>query len=228
MLTKYIPQNIQEKLKAKERALERAKKPDSPLDKGYMSFKSMASRTIFVRMCSNKSDVPNILISGGEVGPDGEVQFGGNAYKDYSGGDKVRPIAGIKDIQVEYKGGYKALREATINWTCWSFDEVERLTPHFLSVGKTVLLEWGWSPYIDNTGKYTTTLDFTDIINTEWTKENLFKRQYARATDGHYIDEKGNKYIRVKGVRWFTNLDYTERHEDLILYKNYKGNEKED
>ncbi len=35
------------------------------------------------------------------------------------------------------------------------------------------------------------------------------------------IDEAGNKFIRVKGVRWFTNLDYNERHEDLILYKNY-------
>lgn len=39
------------------------------------------------------------------------------------------------------------------------------------------------------------------------------------------IDENGNKFIRVKGVRWFTNLDYTERYEDLILYKTYKGNE---
>ena len=35
------------------------------------------------------------------------------------------------------------------------------------------------------------------------------------------IDENGNKYIRVKGVRWFTNLDYKERHEYLILYKKY-------
>ena len=41
------------------------------------------------------------------------------------------------------------------------------------------------------------------------------------------IDENGKKYIRVKGVRWYTNLDYEERHEDLILYKKYKGNEKD-
>ena len=34
---------------------------------------------------------------------------------------------------------------------------------------------------------------------------------------GHRIDENGKKYIRVKGVRWFTNLDYKERHENLIL-----------
>ena len=26
---------------------------------------------------------------------------------------------------------------------------------------------------------------------------------------------------------WFTNLDYKKRHEDLILYKTYKGNKKD-
>ena len=35
------------------------------------------------------------------------------------------------------------------------------------------------------------------------------------------IDSKGKKFVRVKGVRWFTNLDYNERYEDLILYKKY-------
>ena len=48
---------------------------------------------------------------------------------------------------------------------------------------------------------------------------------YELNAAGSRIDENGNKYIRVKGVRWFTNLDYKERHEDLILYKTYYGNE---
>ena len=39
------------------------------------------------------------------------------------------------------------------------------------------------------------------------------------------IDEEGKKFIRVKGVRWFTNLDYRERHEDLILFKKYNPEE---
>ena len=29
------------------------------------------------------------------------------------------------------------------------------------------------------------------------------------------------KYINVKGVRWFTNIDYKQRHEPLILYRHY-------
>ena len=31
--------------------------------------------------------------------------------------------------------------------------------------------------------------------------------------------------LELMGVRWYTNLDYKERHEDLILYKTYYGNE---
>lgn len=36
------------------------------------------------------------------------------------------------------------------------------------------------------------------------------------------VDEKGNKYVRVKGVRWFTNLDFPARHDDLVLQMPYR------
>ena len=48
---------------------------------------------------------------------------------------------------------------------------------------------------------------------------------YPLKAAGSRIDENGKKYIRVKGVRWFTNLDYKERHEDLDLYKEYSSEE---
>jgi hypothetical protein len=44
---------------------------------------------------------------------------------------------------------------------------------------------------------------------------------YPLKAAGYRVDENGNKFIRVKGIRWFTNIDYQERHEDLILYKQY-------
>ena len=55
---------------------------------------------------------------------------------------------------------------------------------------------------------------------------------YPLNASGCGIDETGRKFIRVKGVRWFTNLDYKERHEDLIkrynpdeypTYENYEA-----
>lgn len=48
---------------------------------------------------------------------------------------------------------------------------------------------------------------------------------YPLNAAGYRIDNDGNKYIRVKGVRWFTNLDYEERHEYLVLYKKYTPGE---
>ncbi|MBR5470348.1 MAG: adenine-specific methyltransferase EcoRI family protein [Paludibacteraceae bacterium] len=48
---------------------------------------------------------------------------------------------------------------------------------------------------------------------------------YPLNAAGCRVDEHGRKFIRVKGVRWFTNLDYKERHEDLILYKSYNPEE---
>ena len=44
---------------------------------------------------------------------------------------------------------------------------------------------------------------------------------YPLNAAGYRIDKEGKKYIRVKGIRWFTNLEYEKRHEDLTLYKEY-------
>ena len=56
-------------------------------------------------------------------------------------------------------------------------------------------------------------------------REFRVPNSYPLNASSSRIDEKGNKYIRVKGVRWWTNLDYKERHEKLILYKHYNPNE---
>ena len=40
---------------------------------------------------------------------------------------------------------------------------------------------------------------------------------YPLEAAGWRVDEQGKKYIRVKGVRWFTNLDHGRRHEPLKL-----------
>ena len=41
--------------------------------------------------------------------------------------------------------------------------------------------------------------------------------EYPLTAAGWRIDDQGKKYIRVKGVRWFTNLDHGRRHQFLPL-----------
>ncbi|MFC1954025.1 adenine-specific methyltransferase EcoRI family protein [Chloroflexota bacterium] len=56
-------------------------------------------------------------------------------------------------------------------------------------------------------------------------REFRVPNDYPLEAAGYRVDSNGNKYLRVKGVRWFTNLDYKERHEKLVLYKKYTPGE---
>lgn len=56
-------------------------------------------------------------------------------------------------------------------------------------------------------------------------REFRVPEKYPLQAAGFRVDENGTKYIRVKGVRWFTNLDYKQRHDNLILYKRYTPEE---
>lgn len=148
MFVKNIDKNIQEALKAKERAF--AKKTsgtnDSVDTEGTLKFSDMASRTVFVRMISNKEKP--VIIQGGRLTEDEsgalKTVFGKQLYKKDSNGE-VRSTSGIKDISIEYKGQYKAIRTANINWIASSLDELNELMPHFLTPGKTILIDWGWT-----------------------------------------------------------------------------------
>ena len=44
---------------------------------------------------------------------------------------------------------------------------------------------------------------------------------YPLNAAGCGVDPDGKRYIRVKGVRWYTNLDIKQRHDEIILVKRY-------
>lgn len=50
---------------------------------------------------------------------------------------------------------------------------------------------------------------------------------YDIKTTSHIKEENGKKYFKKRSVYWYTNLDIAKRHQDIILYKKYKGCEHE-
>lgn len=48
-------------------------------------------------------------------------------------------------------------------------------------------------------------------------REFMVPDSYPVEASGWRVDDKGKKYIRVKGVRWFTNLEHGRRHEPMKL-----------
>ena len=56
-------------------------------------------------------------------------------------------------------------------------------------------------------------------------REFRVPKHYPLNAASSRIDKNGNKFIRIKGVRWFTNINIKKRYEDLILYKKYNSKE---
>lgn len=48
-------------------------------------------------------------------------------------------------------------------------------------------------------------------------REFRVPESYPLTAAGQRVDEQGNKFVRVKGVRWFTNIEHGRRHEQLVL-----------
>jgi len=71
--------------------------------------------------------------------------------------------------------------------------------------------------------------------NKIWLGESIHSGDRAFRVPDHYplnaagcgVDDKGHRFIRVKGVRWFTNIQIkkSRRYEELTLYKHYTPKE---
>lgn len=48
---------------------------------------------------------------------------------------------------------------------------------------------------------------------------------YEPRPSRYWVDDSGQKWRSLGNACWFTNLDYPERHQDLILYKKYSPDE---
>jgi len=214
-----IAEAIQKRLFQKMKLLGRTgNTPNKPVSVGGLTNNQLSVRSTFIRMSSGLEEP--VILMGGELNKDGEITAG---YDDIYGPRKIntykkdefgkvldpvetsgvtenkfkRPMPGIKSIDVNFKGGQRAIRSGTVSWTCWSFEEIDRLMPHFLSVGKTVLLEWGWV-YDENSIKQMPTFIGGDGI----------KKEAYTAYKKSVLDANGDFDMLIGIV---TNFDYTTR-----------------
>ena len=115
-----------------------------------------------------------------------------------------RPMPGIKSIDVQFKGGQKAHKEAIINWTCWSFEDLNELSPHFLAHGKTVMIQWGWV-YDDKSFRDIPEFLTIDSVGNRFISEDAFTNYKNTVIDG-----KGDFDIMTGVIK---NFEYTTRED---------------
>jgi len=81
----------------------------------------------------------------GGVGGRG-ASYGGDLS---SGQYGIRPMPGITDASTRNMGAYGSLTEATVKFYAWDVRQLEDLSILFLRPGYRVVIEWGWSMYLN-------------------------------------------------------------------------------
>jgi hypothetical protein len=129
------------------------------------------------------------------------VTTGGNPHR-----FGIRPMPGITSIDVKSKSAYGSLREVTVNFQCWDINQLEELELLYMRPGYTALVEWGWTPYLDNKGTLQAGIDFYDsVLNADRTKEQIWNDlfQKSRDSNGNYDAMFGY----VKNYSWSARTD---------------------
>jgi hypothetical protein len=97
----------------------------------------------------------------------------------------IRPMPGITSVDIKSKSAYGSLREAVVNFQCWDIKQLEDLEILYMRPGYTVLLEWGWIPYLDNKGELSNNIvdNFYDIVGTIKPKEDIWKELFQKSNN---------------------------------------------
>ena len=174
----------------------------------------MFARSVFLRMTSllTQGQKPIVLMGGELVHRhphvmNNDLRYGLEVYGHKSGGideenPNVRPMAGIKDVNVEYAGGgmkLGATRKTSVSWTCWSWDELQKFKPFFLKHGRVVLLEFGWGFNGPDSPSMLPIINENGTINVDLIKGTENQLPLQEAIPQHILKQKGH-YDAVLGT----------------------------
>ena len=115
------------------------------------------SRTAFIRLASavnidGKDDsAKNLVLLGGVSGYSTKLKFGLGAYSVYIGERSNAPMPSIVSANVGYYNR-GALAKADIKIKVYTKEQLEIIDKLYCRPGYTILLEWGWTKYLDNSG----------------------------------------------------------------------------
>jgi len=154
------------------------------------------------------------ILQGGILNSNNELRYGvGGAEGKYMSESQsgkpyrlgIRPMPGITGIEVKSKSAYGSLREITVNFNAWDIRQLEELELLYMRPGYSVLVEWGWAPYLDNNGDLQkNVVYYDDIFIKGKKKEDIWKEIFNKA------EENGNyeaMYGFIKNYSWSARAD---------------------
>ena len=117
-------------------------------------------------------------------------------------------MPGITSVEVKSRGAYGSLRDVTINFQCWDIRQLEDLELLYMRPGYTVLVEWGWMPYLNPNGSLGNSVDFIDDVlnakNSNPSRNSILKKIFTKTTENSNYDAH---YGYVKQYGWSSRED---------------------
>ena len=123
---------------------------------------------------------------------------------DAKDGYGIVPMPGITDANIRTKSAYGSLREAKINFKCHNQRQLEILELLYMRPGYPLLLEWGWTTYIDNDGNNTSKFPTIKEFFDPYVSQELINKKIIQ----NKIDTGGN-YDGMMGI--CKNFNYKAR-----------------
>jgi len=179
------------------------------------------ARNAWIRMTSSvnvkgsDSLAKQYVLIGGVINNNGTLKSGigntnNNAYSTVTPGGGtnrlgIRPMPGITGIDVQSLGAYGSLRNVVVNFVCWDIRQLEDLELLYMRPGYTVLIEWGWAPYLTNNKTLGNIVKFNDsVLNGGKSKEDIWKEIFTQASaDGNY----DAMYGKIQNYSWKARND---------------------
>lgn len=120
------------------------------------------------------------------------------------------PKPGIVDANIRTKSAYGSLREAKVNFVCHNLRQLEILELLYMRPGYPVLMEWGWSPFINNEGNVVNTFD--SMSDNDWFWDDGSKEMNQNFIQKEIIKRKKSFNGNYDGfIGFVTNFSYTAR-----------------
>jgi hypothetical protein len=123
-----------------------------------------------------------------------------------AGAAGLKPMPGITSVDIKSKTAYGSLREVTVNFVCHNLQQLEDLELLYMRPGYTVLVEWGWAPFLGNDGQIKSNIEFCDhVLKGDKERDEIFLDLFQRS-----IKHNGNYdalYGYVKNYSWNARMD---------------------
>ena len=148
-----------------------------------------------------------------------DVRANNTADPDYFRTFGIRPMPGITEMSLRTIGAYGSLFETTVKFYAWDINQLNELEILFMRPGYSVLLEWGWSQYIDYDDnfikEYTPSSGTNKILTTEDIRPTAFNGVTINPFENLSQDDV---YLKLEALR----KKYKHNYDGMLGYvKNF-------